>query len=133
MNTQGKFLEFVTLFGNQYGTSTDSIDRVTEQGKVCVLDLEFEGVVALKKSMLRPTYILISSPSINALQERLAKSHNIDANDPMVAKWVDKAKAGHYQDGDYDINIINDDLEKAYAKLKDYCLSLYWQNFDEED
>ncbi len=39
---QGKFLEYVTLFGHQYGYSTESIDKVTEQGKVCVLDLEFE-------------------------------------------------------------------------------------------
>ena len=42
MNMQGKFLEYVTLFGHQYGYSTESIDKVTEQGKVCVLDLEFE-------------------------------------------------------------------------------------------
>ena len=42
MNSSGKFIEYVSLFGNNYGTSMDSIDRVTEQGKVCILDLEFE-------------------------------------------------------------------------------------------
>ncbi len=42
MNKQGKFIEYVTLFGNHYGTSMDSIDKVTEQGKVCVLDVEME-------------------------------------------------------------------------------------------
>lgn len=42
MNASGKFIEYVSLFGNDYGTSMDSIDRVTEQGKVCILDLEFE-------------------------------------------------------------------------------------------
>lgn len=42
MNSQGFFLEYVKLFGNYYGTSMDSIDKVTEEGKVCILDLEFE-------------------------------------------------------------------------------------------
>ena len=42
MNAAGKFVEYVTLFGNNYGTSMDAIDSVTEQGKVCILDLEFE-------------------------------------------------------------------------------------------
>ena len=44
LNASGKFIEHVTLFGNDYGTSMDSIDRVTEQGKVCILDLEFEVI-----------------------------------------------------------------------------------------
>lgn len=42
MDREGKFIELVTLFGNQYGTCMESIDRITEQGKVCVLGLEFE-------------------------------------------------------------------------------------------
>jgi hypothetical protein len=42
MIKEGKFVELVTLFGNTYGTSMESIDRVTEQGKVCVMALEME-------------------------------------------------------------------------------------------
>jgi hypothetical protein len=42
MINEGKFVELVTLFGNTYGTSMESIDRVTEQGKVCVMALEME-------------------------------------------------------------------------------------------
>ncbi len=77
--------------------------------------------------------MLISSPSINVLQERLAKSYNIDINDPKVAQWVDKAKKGQYQEGDYDLQIVNDNLEDSYSKLREYCLSLYWKYFDEEE
>jgi guanylate kinase len=41
-NAEGKFIELVTLFGNMYGTCMNSIDRVTEQGKVCIMGLEME-------------------------------------------------------------------------------------------
>jgi guanylate kinase len=42
MIESGKFIEYVKLFGNYYGTSLNSIDKVTEEGKVCILDLEIE-------------------------------------------------------------------------------------------
>jgi Guanylate kinase len=42
MTEEGKFISVVSLFGNKYGTSIESIDKVTEEGKVCVLDLEIE-------------------------------------------------------------------------------------------
>ena len=42
MNAECKFLEIVNIMGNQYGTSLDSIDSVTSQGKVCVLELDYE-------------------------------------------------------------------------------------------
>lgn len=38
----GKFVEVVSLFGNMYGTSVEAVDKVTEEGKVCIMDLEIE-------------------------------------------------------------------------------------------
>jgi hypothetical protein len=39
---EGRFVESITLFGHMYGTAFKSIDRVTEEGKICVMDLEIE-------------------------------------------------------------------------------------------
>ncbi|KAJ3135377.1 hypothetical protein HK100_002820 [Physocladia obscura] len=68
---EGKFAEVVTLFGCMYGTSMDAIDKVTEEGKVCIMDLEIEGVLALKRSHLKPIYIFITVPSMEILKNRL--------------------------------------------------------------
>lgn len=38
----GQFVETANLFGHMYGTSIKSIDRVTEEGKICIMDLETE-------------------------------------------------------------------------------------------
>jgi guanylate kinase len=36
------FVQTANLFGNLYGTSFKSIDKVTEEGKICIMDLETE-------------------------------------------------------------------------------------------
>ncbi|KAJ3067666.1 hypothetical protein HDU98_009131 [Podochytrium sp. JEL0797] len=71
MVEDGKFAEVVTLFGCMYGTSMDSIDKVTEEGKVCIMDMEIEGVLALKRSHLKPIYVFITVPSLEILKNRL--------------------------------------------------------------
>jgi guanylate kinase len=38
----GSFVVTANLFGHTYGTSFKSIDKVTEEGKICVMDLETE-------------------------------------------------------------------------------------------
>lgn len=37
---QGAFIQVAEFFGNKYGTSVESVERVMQQGKVCILDLE---------------------------------------------------------------------------------------------
>ena len=49
MCRENKFISCVSMFGNKYATSMESIEKVTEEKKVCVLDLEFEGVHAIRK------------------------------------------------------------------------------------
>ena len=62
MNDEGKFIEIVSLFGNMYGTSMDSVDKVTEEGKICIMDLELEVTVntfkVINSSKAFPSYIL---------------------------------------------------------------------------
>ncbi|KAJ3127504.1 hypothetical protein HK098_006282 [Nowakowskiella sp. JEL0407] len=76
MLQNGEFVEIVTLFGNLYGTSVDSIEKVGKMGKVCVLDMEVEGVLALKKSRFNPRYVFIAPPSMESLHLRLLHKYN---------------------------------------------------------
>lgn len=40
-------------------------------GKICVLDIEIQGVKQVKRSSLDPLYIFIKPPSIEELEKRL--------------------------------------------------------------
>ncbi|KAJ2997412.1 hypothetical protein HDV02_005541 [Globomyces sp. JEL0801] len=129
LNAEGKFIQLAVLFGNSYGTSMESIDSVTEQGKICLMALEFEGVMALRKSSINARYIVVKTPDIRTLEARLHKRLNGSSD---VQQWLDKAMQEEYQ-GEFDYTLVNDDLERAYKELKEYCLNLYWKEFDEED
>lgn len=153
MNEQNKFISLVSLFGNLYGTSIESVEKVTEEGKVCVLDLEYEALSFVKKSYIKPRYIFITTPSIAVLEQRLTRrlartqmSDPVDSiqanygessansrestNAEDVNHWLDKAQKIKANIG-YDFAVENNDLEKAYKELRDYCLSVCWNDLDD--
>ncbi|KAL2916048.1 hypothetical protein HK105_204472 [Polyrhizophydium stewartii] len=174
MNEEGKLIEVVSLFGNLYGTSMDAVDKVTEEGKICIMDLEIEGVLALRKSHLRPRYIFITTPNMTVLQQRLQarmspQSRTLGAQETTmstqsrrlptmqeesgasapgaggdgagsdaaveVTSWLAKAEhtRAEFDASLFDLTVVNDDLERAYRELKEYCMSVYWKDFEEED
>lgn len=67
----GEFLESATFSGNMYGTSIQSVRNVQQNGKVCVLDIEMEGVKQIRDSDLNPILLFIMPPSIDELERRL--------------------------------------------------------------
>lgn len=68
---KGDFIESATFCGNMYGTSKAAVDAVKEQGKICVLDIDVQGVKLVKKTDLNPWYIFIKPPSLEVLKNRL--------------------------------------------------------------
>uniref|UniRef100_A0A6B0V2X1 guanylate kinase n=1 Tax=Ixodes ricinus TaxID=34613 RepID=A0A6B0V2X1_IXORI len=67
----GEFIEYTEFSGNLYGTSKKSVRDVQDQGRICILDIEIEGVKNIKNTDLNPRYIFIKPPSMKALEERL--------------------------------------------------------------
>lgn len=68
---QGDFLETATFSGNQYGTSKQSVRAVQAEGKVCVLDIEIEGVKQIRATDLNPLLVFVLPPSVEELEQRL--------------------------------------------------------------
>lgn len=86
----GDFLESATFSGNMYGTSKKAVERVQENGKVCVLDIEIEGVKQIKKSHLNAVFVFIQPPSVEELERRL-KARNTETAESLK-KRLDTAK-----------------------------------------
>ena len=50
----------------------ECVHKCKSQGKICVLDIDSQGVRSLKKvSNLSPVYVFVKPPSLAALEERL--------------------------------------------------------------
>ncbi|KAJ3272861.1 hypothetical protein HDV01_005184 [Terramyces sp. JEL0728] len=104
-----KFIEFADFSGNLYGTSFEAVQKVESQSKICVLDLEVKGVH------------FIQPPSMTALEDRL-KARNTETPDSLAKRLASAQEAFDYAEksGSYDIKVINEDQDDAYAKFEEY-------------
>lgn len=75
----------------------------------------------VKKTNLNPYYLSVQPPSIEVLEKRL-RGRGTEAEEAIQGRLaaaqgeLDYAK----EKGAYDETIVNDDLEVAYAKFKDF-------------
>ncbi|GAA5959593.1 hypothetical protein JCM3765_007209 [Sporobolomyces pararoseus] len=116
------FIEHAEFSGNFYGSSVESVQDVTKTGKICILDIDTQGVKLIKKnhqSSLNCFYIFISPPSLESLKTRLT-GRGTETESSMNSRL--QAAIGELQyakeKGSFDLVVVNDDLERAYQVLK---------------
>lgn len=113
----GQFVEVVSFFGNWYGNSFDSIYKVALEGKICIMDLEMEGVLSLKKSTINSRYVYITAPSYSVLQTRLEHRNATQKKLQQLAeekiwKEMEEKKQEKYK------NLINAHIRKKSKELE---------------
>lgn len=119
MIDEGGFLEHAEFSGNRYGTSKKAVELIQKTGRICVLDLEVNGVKNIKKTNLNARYVFVKPPSMDVLIERL-KSRGTESEESLK-KRIDSAKESmDYADqkGSYDHIVVNDNLDVAYEYFK---------------
>ncbi|CAO2643318.1 Guanylate kinase [Lemmus lemmus] len=115
----GDFIEHAEFSGNLYGTSKAAVRAVQAMNRICVLDIDLQGVRNIKKTDLHPIYISVQPPSLAVLEQRL-RLRNTETEESL-AKRLAAAQAdmeSSKEPGLFDLVIINDNLDKAYAILK---------------
>jgi guanylate kinase len=127
----GEFLEHAKVHGNLYGTLEDTVLFAMEEGRHVLLDIDVQGARQLRDSLdrLDPRHpirrgfldIFISPPSAEELERRL-RGRATDG-ERVIRKRLEIAGAEMEHAGEYTHQIVNDDLEKAYADFKAIILS----------
>jgi guanylate kinase len=86
----GEFIENAFFANNHYGTSKvippiilcffdffqKAVQQVLDQGKMCILDIDIQGVQSIKRANLSSYFILIAPPSLEELEKRLRGRYN---------------------------------------------------------
>lgn len=67
MIKNGEFVEHAEFGANIYGTSKRAIKDIEASGRICVLDLEIQGVRNMKALDYPAKFILIRAPSLDVL------------------------------------------------------------------
>ncbi|XP_014665669.1 PREDICTED: guanylate kinase-like isoform X2 [Priapulus caudatus] len=114
----GEFIEHAEFSGNLYGTSKKAVREVQRAGRICMLDIDMQGVRSVKKTDLNPKYILIKPPSLASLEERL-RGRGTESEESLSKRLgvADEEMKYGEMAGVFDYVIINDDVEKAYQEL----------------
>lgn len=117
-----EFVEFASIGGQRYGTSVQSVEAVAADGKVCLLDLDVQGVQALVERgdpELNPYCVWVAAPSLDALRARLRARGTEDPREveKRISRAVEEIEFS-LSARCFDQVVINDDLEKAFADLR---------------
>lgn len=87
---------------SEYYFSKQSVRTVQHLGKVCVLDIEIEGVKQIRNSDLNPILVFINPPSLEELERRLRGRKT--ETDESLRKRLNTAKI------EMEYGIINNDV-----------------------
>jgi guanylate kinase len=115
---QDAFLEYEMVYeGLYYGTLKSELDRIWNQGKIPLLDIDVKGAIKVQKQLGEKCLsIFIQPPSIEALKERLQKRQT-ETPESMQMR-LDKAAYEISFSHEFNAIIKNDHLETACAEAK---------------
>ncbi|HLD99419.1 MAG TPA: guanylate kinase [Bdellovibrionota bacterium] len=112
-----RFAEWALVHGNYYGTSKEVIESAFAEGRSVLFDIDVQGAAILRKTYGKDCFLVfISPPSVEALEARLRK--RATDNEETIQRRLKNARAEMARTGEFDLVIINDDLERAYLELK---------------
>uniref|UniRef100_A0A673SXL8 Membrane palmitoylated protein 4 n=1 Tax=Suricata suricatta TaxID=37032 RepID=A0A673SXL8_SURSU len=120
-----RMLEYGEYKGRLYGTSVDAAQAVLDEGKICVLDLEPQGIQIARTHDLKP-YVIFIKPSNMSYMKQSRKNAKIITDyfvdmkfkDEDLQAMEDLAQKMETQFGQFfDHVIVNDNLQDARAQL----------------
>jgi guanylate kinase len=112
-----QFIEWEEVYaGNYYGTLKSEVDRIWKNGKHVLFDIDVKGGLNIKKMYPdNALSVFIMPPSIEELEHRLIARSTDDIQ--TIRKRVDKAKLELSFANQFEIVIVNDNLEEAKNKV----------------
>ncbi len=118
----GDFVEWEEVYpGTCYGTLKSEVQRVTEEGKNLIMDIDVKGGLNVKKCYGEQALtIFILPPSKQELEKRL-RGRGTDAEE-VIRKRLDKADYELSFAPQFDVRVVNDDLQRAVEEVKQLIL-----------
>jgi guanylate kinase len=107
------FIEWEMVYpGMYYGTTVNEMKRIWSEGKIPLLDIDVQGALNVKKQFGEQVLtIFIEPPTLEVLKERLTKRGTDSAEN--IKTRIDKAEEELGYKNEFDLLIMNDDLQKA--------------------
>ena len=113
-----EFVEYEEVYNDRfYGTLKSELERIWAKGKTIVFDVDVVGGVRLKEIFGdKAQSIFIKLPSLEILEKRL-RDRQTDSEEE-IQKRIAKANQELKYAEKFDIQIVNDNLQDAYAEAE---------------
>jgi guanylate kinase len=112
----GQLLEWAEFAGNFYGTPRQPVEQQVQQGKLVILEIELAGARQVRQSYPQALQIFILPPCLEELERRI-RDRGQDS-EAAIARRLDRAQEEVLAADEFDLQIINDNLEQALGQLE---------------
>jgi len=116
MVAKSELLEWAEYAGNYYGTPKKQLEAQIRQGQWVILEIELEGARQIQQTFPSALRIFILPPSIAELEQRI-RSRGQDS-DSAIAQRLSRAQSEIAAASEFDLQIINDQLETALLNIE---------------
>ncbi|CEM32487.1 unnamed protein product [Vitrella brassicaformis CCMP3155] len=116
---RGVFLEHAEVHGNLYGTSIEAVGRVQREGKICLMEIDVQGVRQLKALPLgsRAHTVFVEPPDLVALEKRLRGRGTEEEEKVRTRLNNATGEMCRAHELGFDLFLVNDDFNRSYGEL----------------
>lgn len=116
MRDDAGFLESATVHAHSYGTPRAQVEEILGRGRHALLNIDVQGAAQIRNAGLPCLLVFLSPPDFETLETRL-RGRGTDP-DETVQKRLETARQEYTRRGEFDIEVINDDLAEAAAEIR---------------
>ncbi len=112
----GELLECAEFVGNCYGTPLFEVERLRNEGKNVLLEIEVQGAKQVVEKVPDALTIFIVPPSMEELEKRI-RGRGTESEE-VIASRLNKAKGELQLANQYQYVVCNDDIQKSANQIK---------------
>lgn len=133
VSKNNEFLESAEVFGNHYGTPIKMVQDQLNKGLEVLFDIDWQGARQIKQRFDKDSVIsiFILPPSISELKRRLTTRAQDSEEDVINRMKKSYNEISHFDE--YDLVIINDDLNNTYQKISSVIEAKRLQRYNKKD
>jgi guanylate kinase len=112
----GEFLEWAEVHGCLYGTLRSEVEPYRAQGRGVILDIDVQGAAVIRRLYPDSVSIFLRTSSLQTYEARLRQRGT--EKEEAIQRRLAAARRELAHAGEYDYQIVNDDLATAVAEVE---------------
>lgn len=109
------FLEWAEVFGAQYGTPAEEVERARREGRDVLLEVDVQGARSVRRRIPDAVLIFLEPPTEEELARRL-RARGTEAGAALERRLAE-ARRELAEAEWFDHRVVNDDVEEAASRV----------------